>query len=77
MGLTIWHQNGDECIRFHPIFLVPFSFFPGMISYRFPLTWEVGTPLFFCERERIFCASLKSIQFDLSQFEWFDNPENQ
>jgi hypothetical protein len=26
-GLTIWHQNGDECIRFHPIFLVPFSFF--------------------------------------------------
>jgi hypothetical protein len=23
----LWHQNGDECIRFHPIFLVPFSFF--------------------------------------------------
>ena len=31
-GSTIWHQNGNECIRFHPIFLVPFSFF--LVWYR-------------------------------------------
>ena len=27
LGSTIWHQNGNECIQFHFVFLIPFSFF--------------------------------------------------
>ena len=51
----------------------PLLFFPGMIFYKFPLTWEVGRAHFFLRN----LSSLKNIQFDLSQFEWFDNQENQ
>ncbi len=42
-----------------------------MILYMFPLTWEVGTIQRIFLRERIFCE-VKNIQFDLTQFEWFD-----
>jgi hypothetical protein len=52
-------------------FSCPLLFFPGMIFYKFPLTWEVGRAHFLQN-----LPSLKKIQFDLSQFEWFDNPEN-
>ena len=44
-----------------------------MILYMFPLTWEVGTANFFCESASFAkFTSLKNIQFDLTQFEWFD-----
>ncbi len=63
---------------FSPHFSRPLLFFPSMILYRFPLTWVVGRAQFFA-RAHFFAkfTSLKNIQFDLSQFEWFDNPENQ
>ena len=63
MGLTIRHQNGDECIQFECFFYMCFSFFlriPGMLIYRFPLTWVVG--------EARFCVKFTSQNI---QFEWF------
>jgi hypothetical protein len=48
------------------------SLFSRMIFYKFPLTWAVGWAHFL---RNLPC--LKNIQFDWSQFEWFDSQENQ
>ncbi len=53
------------------LFFSSASLFSCMISYKFPLTWAVGGAHFLRN-----LPSLKNIQFDWSQFEWFDNPEN-
>ncbi len=69
MGSTMapkWQQMYSISLCFSR----PLLFFSGMISYKFPLTWAVGRAHFFVK----FTKS-KNIQFDLSQFEWFDNPE--
>ena len=59
-----------------------FFLFPSLFSWYdiVQVPTNLGsryTPFFL--RKRIFCEILqvKNIQFDLSQFEWFDNPENQ
>ena len=60
---------------FSPYFSRSLLFFPGMILYMFPLTWVISTANFFCESASFAkFTSLKNIQFDLTQFEWFTIP---
>ncbi len=46
LGLTM-APEWRRMYSFSPYFSRSLLFFPGMISYRFLLTWEVGTAHFF------------------------------
>jgi len=49
IGVDYMAPEWRRMYSFSPYFSCSLLFFPGMISYRFPLTWEVGTAHFFCE----------------------------
>jgi hypothetical protein len=58
-GVDYMAPKWRRMYSFSPYFSRPLLFFPGMILYTFPLTWEVGRVHFFCEGA-FFCEIYKS-----------------